>query len=56
MNVHNSYMQFTNIEQWVVIICSYVTIACTVYAMLTVPSEDILKAIKEKNRLEKLRK
>jgi len=27
-----------------------------VYAMLTVPSEDILKAIKEKNRLEKLRK
>jgi hypothetical protein len=48
--------QLTNLDEWAIIISSWVTIASTVYAALTVPSEDILKAIKEKNRLEKLRK
>jgi hypothetical protein len=56
MNVHNSYMQYTSLEHWTLVVSTVLTFACTVYAMLTVPSEDILKAIKEKNRLEKLRK
>lgn len=56
MNVHNLRIQYTDLEHWTLVISTVLTFACTVYAMLTVPSEDILKAIKEKNRLEKLRK
>lgn len=46
----------SNADQWAIIISSWVTIAAWIYFALSVESEEMIKARKEKIKLEKLRK
>lgn len=45
-----------NLDQWIIIISSWLTIATWIYYALTLESEEIIKARKEKVKLEGLRK
>ncbi|MBK8396123.1 MAG: hypothetical protein IPL26_12915 [Leptospiraceae bacterium] len=53
-NVQSMYSQLSEYDQWFLIITLWCTVIVFIYAALNVPSEDILKANKEKRRLEKL--
>lgn len=49
--MHN---HLSNIDQWIIIIFSWCTIVGFIWSALNVASEEIIKANKEKRRLEKL--
>lgn len=48
------HSHLSDIDQWILVITSWCTIAGFIYACLNVASEEIIKANKEKRRLEKL--
>ena len=53
------YMQriiYSNLDQWVIIVSSWLTIVSFIYFALTLESEEMIKARNEKIKLEKLRK
>lgn len=54
MNVQSMYNQLSEYDHWALVITIVCTAAGFICAALNVPSEDILKANKEKRRLEKL--
>lgn len=47
---------YSNLDQWIIIISSWLTIISFVYFALTLESEEMIKARNEKIKLEKLRK
>lgn len=49
--MHN---HLSSLDQWILVIASWCTIAGFIWAALNVASEEIIKANKEKRRLEKL--
>ena len=47
---------YSNLDQWVIIVSSWLTIVSFIYFALTLESVEIIKARNEKIKLEKLRK
>ena len=46
----------SNLDQWAIIISSWLTFISFIYSALTLESEEMIKARNEKIKLEKLRK
>ena len=53
-NVQLMHNHLSEVDQWILVITSWCTIAGFIWSCLNIASEDILKAMKEKRRLEKL--
>lgn len=53
-NVQLMRNYLSDIDQWILVIASWCTIAGFIWSALNVASEEIIKANKEKRRLEKL--